>query len=49
VGVGGLAIGAIVGTVIQTEKWARVPGYPIAKLTLVPLPRGVGIGLAVDL
>ncbi len=43
----GGAVGSIVGTLIKTEKWTRVPGYPVAKLTVVPLQHGaVGYGLA---
>jgi hypothetical protein len=47
-GAAGLVLGAGIGTLIKTEKWARVPGYPIPAVTVVALPHGVGYGLAFD-
>ena len=44
----GLVLGAGIGTLIKTEKWARVPGYPIPTVSVVALPHGVGYGLAFD-
>jgi hypothetical protein len=47
-GAAGLVLGAGIGTLIKTEKWARVPGYPIPTVSVVALPHGVGYGLAFD-
>jgi hypothetical protein len=48
-GVVGIGVGAIVGALIRTEKWTHVPGYPMAKVSIVPLPHGgVGYGLALS-
>ena len=46
----GGAVGTIVGALIKTERWVRVPGYPVAKLAVLPLPYGrVGYGLTLRL
>jgi hypothetical protein len=47
-GAGGLVLGAVIGSLIKTEKWARVPGYPIPTVSVVALQHGVGYGLAFD-
>jgi hypothetical protein len=45
----GIVLGTVIGTLIKTERWARVSGYPVGRMSVVPLPNGIGIGYTLAL